>query len=32
MDMKLEGDAFAAKWLEARSAALEKAGFDPIWK
>lgn len=32
MDMKLEGDAFAAKWLEMRAAALTKAGFDPIWK
>ncbi|MCK5778203.1 MAG: TAXI family TRAP transporter solute-binding subunit [Rhodospirillales bacterium] len=32
MDMKLEGDAFASKWLEMRAAALSKAGFDPIWK
>lgn len=32
MDMKLEGDAFKSKWSEMRAAALEKAGFDPIWK
>ena len=28
----LEGDAFKAEWLKVRAAALEKAGFDPIWK
>lgn len=32
MDKKLEGDAFKEKWMEVRAAALEKAGFDPIWK
>ncbi len=28
----LEGAAFKAAWMKARSAALEKAGFDPIFK
>lgn len=32
MDKSLEGDAFAEKWMEARAAALEEAGFDPIWR
>jgi TRAP transporter TAXI family solute receptor len=32
MDKKLEGDAFAKKWTDVRAAALEKAGFDPIWR
>ncbi len=32
MDKKLEGDAFAKKWMEVRAAALKKAGFDPIWQ
>ncbi len=25
------GDAFVAAWLNARAAALEAAGFDPVW-
>jgi uncharacterized protein len=25
-------DAFAARWLEARHAALEAHGFDPVWR
>ncbi|MGD9867722.1 MAG: TAXI family TRAP transporter solute-binding subunit [Hyphomicrobiales bacterium] len=32
MDKTLEGDAFKAKWMEVRAAALEKAGLDPIWR
>lgn len=32
MDNGLEGDAFKTAWMAARAAALEKAGFDPIWR
>ena len=31
---KMGGDkaAFRAAWMKTRAAALEKAGFDPIWR
>jgi TRAP transporter TAXI family solute receptor len=32
MDKGLESDAFKAKWMGVRAAALDKAGFDPIWR
>jgi TRAP transporter TAXI family solute receptor len=32
MDKGLEAEAFKANWMELRAAALEKAGFDPIWR
>ncbi len=32
MDSGLEGEAFKTAWMAARAAALEKAGFDPIWR
>jgi TRAP transporter TAXI family solute receptor len=28
----LEGEAFTAEWMNRRRAALEAAGFDPIWR
>lgn len=32
MDKKLEGEAFAKKWMEVRATALKAAGLDPIWQ
>ena len=32
MDKGLEGEAFKSAWLNTRAAALEAAGFDPIWR
>lgn len=32
MDKSIEGDAFKKKWMNVRAAALEKAGFAPIWR
>lgn len=32
MEKGLEGEAFSKKWMEVRAAALEKAGFEPIWQ
>ncbi|MFQ5773349.1 MAG: TAXI family TRAP transporter solute-binding subunit [Kiloniellaceae bacterium] len=32
MDKSLDAESFKAKWMEVRAAALEKAGFDPIWR
>ena len=28
----VEAEAFKANWMEQRATALEKAGFDPIWR
>lgn len=32
MDKNLQGEEFSKKWMEVRAAALEKAGFEPIWQ
>ncbi len=32
MDKSIEVDAFKKKWMNVRAAALEKAGFAPIWR
>ncbi|PIW29767.1 MAG: C4-dicarboxylate ABC transporter [Rhodospirillales bacterium CG15_BIG_FIL_POST_REV_8_21_14_020_66_15] len=29
---KVADDAFQSEWMKVRAAALEKAGFDPVWK